>query len=81
MRVTFKHAVLSVLLLLVLPFSAARAQSILRDAETEAFLHKASDPLFLAAGLNPKSVHLYLIHDNSINAFVAGGRISSFTQD
>lgn len=74
MRVTFKHAVLSVLLLLVLPFSAARAQSILRDAETEAFLHKASDPLFLAAGLNPKSVHLYLIHDNSINAFVAGGQ-------
>lgn len=64
----------SLLLLLVLPFSAARAQSILRDAETEAFLHEASDPLFIAAGLDPRSVHLYLLNENSINAFVAGGQ-------
>lgn len=74
MRVSMKQIFASVLILLVLPFSAARAQSILRDAETEAFLHEASDPIFIAAGLNPKSVHLYLLHDNSINAFVTGGQ-------
>ncbi|WP_262691767.1 M48 family metalloprotease [Kordiimonas aestuarii] len=71
---TCKQILASVLMLLILPFSAARAQSILRDAETEAFLHEVSDPIFIAAGLNPKSVHLYLLHDNSINAFVTGGQ-------
>ncbi|WP_417449024.1 M48 family metalloprotease [Kordiimonas sp.] len=71
---TSRQIIASVLMLLLLPLSAARAQSILRDAETEAFLHEVSDPIFIAAGLNPSSVHLYLLHDNSINAFVTGGQ-------
>jgi len=50
------------------------AQSILRDAETEEFLKELSEPLFLAAGLNPKSVHMYLLADKSLNAFVTGGQ-------
>ncbi|WP_417456968.1 M48 family metalloprotease [Kordiimonas sp.] len=74
MSKAFKQITASVLLLLVLPFSAVRAQSILRDAETEDFLHEVSDPIFIAAGLNPSSVHLYLLHDNSVNAFVTGGQ-------
>ena len=50
------------------------AQSILRDAETEAFLRDISEPLVEAAGLEPGNVDIVLINDPSINAFVAGGQ-------
>ena len=50
------------------------AQSILRDAETEAFLDEISAPLIEAAGLQPDNVDIILINDSSINAFVAGGQ-------
>jgi len=52
----------------------AMAQSILRDAETEAFLRDLSTPLATAAGLNPRSVQVMLIGDPSLNAFVTGGQ-------
>jgi predicted Zn-dependent protease len=52
----------------------ASAQSILRDAETEAFFDEISAPLIRAAGLEPKNVDIVLINDKSINAFVAGGQ-------
>ncbi|WP_341712347.1 M48 family metalloprotease [Erythrobacter sp.] len=50
------------------------AQSVLRDAETEAFLDDISAPLIAAAGLEPGNVDLVLLNDPSINAFVAGGQ-------
>ena len=53
----------------------AAAQSILRDAETEALLNDMAKPLFIAAGLSPANAKVVLINDNSINAFVAGGQI------
>ncbi|WP_404335304.1 M48 family metalloprotease [Sphingomonas sp. MMS12-HWE2-04] len=53
----------------------AAAQSLLRDAETEAWLADISKPLFQAAGLSPANAKVVLIQDNSINAFVAGGQI------
>ena len=52
-----------------------RAQSILRDAETEALLQEMAAPLVEAAGLRPGNVDIVLINDPSINAFVAGGQI------
>ena len=52
----------------------AMAQSILRDAETEAFFKEISEPLIRAAGLDPNNVNVVLINDKSINAFVAGGQ-------
>ncbi|WP_457312968.1 M48 family metalloprotease [Sphingomonas sp. UYAg733] len=52
----------------------AYAQSILRDAETEAMFNDMSRPLILAAGLSPRNVRVVLINDDSINAFVAGGQ-------
>jgi len=52
----------------------AMAQSILRDAETEAFFEEISAPLIAAAGLDPNNVDIILINDKSINAFVAGGQ-------
>lgn len=50
------------------------AQSILRDAETEALLHDMIAPLVTAAGLDPKNVDVVLINDPAVNAFVAGGQ-------
>lgn len=52
----------------------ATAQSILRDAETEAMFNDMSRPLILAAGLSPNNVRVVLINDDSINAFTAGGQ-------
>jgi predicted Zn-dependent protease len=57
--------------LLVQPVAA---QSILRDAETEAFLNEISEPIIRAAGLEPSNVDVVLVNDKSINAFVAGGQ-------
>lgn len=53
----------------------AAAQSILRDAETEALLNDLARPLVEAAGLQPGNVRIVLIYDRDINAFVAGGQI------
>ncbi|HEV2866273.1 MAG TPA: M48 family metalloprotease [Allosphingosinicella sp.] len=53
----------------------AAAQSILRDAETEALLRDLSRPLIEAAGLEPGNVQVVLLHEREINAFVAGGQI------
>jgi predicted Zn-dependent protease len=51
------------------------AQSILRDAETEALLRDMAHPLIEASELEPESVEIVLINDQSINAFVAGGQV------
>lgn len=53
----------------------AMAQSILRDAETEALMQEMAAPLVEAAGLEPGNVDIVLINDPSINAFVAGGQV------
>lgn len=60
---------------LLLWVQPAAAQSILRDAETEALLNDMAKPLFVAAGLSPANAKVVLINDSSINAFVAGGQI------
>lgn len=66
--------ILALFALAVLVAQPAAAQSILRDAETEAFLDEISAPLIEAAGLEPGNVDVVLINDPSINAFVAGGQ-------
>ncbi len=47
---------------------------IIRDAEIETDIHTMMTPIWRAAGLDPASVHVYLIEDPQINAFVAGGQ-------
>ncbi|MCK9540759.1 MAG: M48 family metalloprotease [Novosphingobium sp.] len=54
---------------------SAAAQSILRDAETEALFHDMATPLVKAAGLDPRNVDVVLVGDRSVNAFVAGGQV------
>ncbi|KPH57495.1 M48 family metalloprotease [Novosphingobium sp. ST904] len=66
--------VLSSLALLGWSAAPASAQSILRDAETEALLKDMSRPLITAAGLDPSHVDIVLVNDSSVNAFVAGGQ-------
>jgi predicted Zn-dependent protease len=72
-----KRLISCLVLLCLFGFSAtpAAAQSILRDAETEAWLADITRPIIIAAGLQPANVRVVLIQDNSINAFVAGGQI------
>jgi predicted Zn-dependent protease len=52
----------------------AQAQSLVRDAEIEATLRGYSDPIFVAAGLDPKDVKIYLVGDRTLNAFVTNGQ-------
>lgn len=54
--------------------SAAQAIRFIRDTETERMLRSYLDPVLGVAGLSPQAVHLYLIEDPSINAFVAEGQ-------
>ncbi len=65
----------ALLLMASLLATPVRAQSVLRDAETEALLADMAEPLIRAAGLQPNDVHIVMIADPSINAFVAGGQI------
>jgi len=49
------------------------AASIIRDAEIENIIRTISNPIFKAAGLSPESINIYIVNDNDINAYVAGG--------
>jgi predicted Zn-dependent protease len=48
-------------------------ETILRDTEIEEILHKESDPVFIAAGLDPKTVKIVLIGNKEINAETTSG--------
>jgi predicted Zn-dependent protease len=66
---------IAAVMMLCLMVQPAMAQSILRDAETEAVFDEMAAPLISAAGLRPRDVKIVLINDKEINAFVAGGQI------
>lgn len=76
MRLRHAFVVMTALAAMAMPSldSAAHAQSILRDAETEAFFRDISKEMVVAAGLDPKNVQFILVGDPSINAFVTGGQ-------
>ena len=57
-----------------LPAAAQGRISIISDAETEAMLREYSDPVFLAAGIDPGAVKIHLVNDKNLNAFVANGQ-------
>ena len=66
--------IFAVVVAVALSAQQALAQSILRDAETEALFQDMGKPLVDAAGLGKGNVDIVLINDSSINAFVAGGQ-------
>lgn len=53
---------------------SGRGPTLLRDTEIEEILHRQSDPIFEAAGLNPKDVRILLVGDGSLNAFATQGQ-------
>jgi predicted Zn-dependent protease len=53
---------------------APAAETFIRDSEIEADIRTMVTPIWKAAGLEPSSLHVYLIEDKQINSFVAGGQ-------
>ncbi len=53
---------------------AESGPSIVRDAEIENIIRTFAAPIFTAAGLDVTAVHVYLVSDPRLNAFVAGGQ-------
>ena len=49
------------------------SESILRDTEIEEILHKDADPIYIAAGLDPKTVKIVLVGTKVINAETGSG--------
>lgn len=47
--------------------------SFIRDAEIENTVRIYATPIFEAAGFNPNDIDVFLVNDNRLNAFVAGG--------
>ena len=66
-------ALLLLMLLGTLPARAASDLNIIRDAETEEWLRTLATPVWQQAGIPPENIHLVLVQNNQINAFVAGG--------
>lgn len=52
----------------------ALAMSVARDTEIEEFLWTQTRPVLTAAGVDPNAVHIYLVSDDTFNAFVSGGQ-------
>ena len=47
---------------------------MVRDAEIENTIQRYIKPLLIAAGLEPLSIRIHIVKDNTLNAFVAGGQ-------
>lgn len=62
---------------LLAPATAVHAQdqppSFIRDTEVEEILHEDADPIFVAAGLDPKDIRILIVGDKDINAFATTG--------
>lgn len=53
--------------------STAYAVPLIRDAEIEHTLREYADPIFTTAGLNASAVRIFIVQEDSLNAYVAGG--------
>lgn len=72
-----RTAALALVVAAVLAFSlpaAAQRISLIRDAEAENTIRAYAKPIFQAAGLSADDVHIHIVRDGQINAFVAGGQ-------
>jgi predicted Zn-dependent protease len=54
-------------------------ESLIRDTEIEEILHHDADPIFQAAGIDPKRVQIILIGSKELNAFAAPKVMAVFT--
>jgi predicted Zn-dependent protease len=74
-RFALFRAAVALLLSFAVVTRPAAAQSVLRDAETEAVLADLARPVIAAAGPAVAGTKVVLLQDKEINAFVAGGQI------
>jgi predicted Zn-dependent protease len=67
--------VLFVLAVIVMPLAGREAAGagLIRDTEVENTILSFGTPLFEGAGLLPSDVRIFIVNDDNINAFVAGG--------
>ena len=63
-----------VLALCLTAIAPAKAFKLVRDAEIEALLDDYSNPLLMAAGLDPKRIGISIVNDRNLNAFVTNGQ-------
>jgi predicted Zn-dependent protease len=70
--VRFFLSILFITLSFITP-SSAFAVPLIRDAEIEHTLHEMADPIFTVAGLKSSAVHIFIVQDDSLNSYVAGG--------
>lgn len=61
-------------ILMAEPVSAQGIPPIFGDTEIEQTIRTFCRPIWVAAGLNPDDVHIVLVNDGTLNAFVAGGQ-------
>ena len=54
------------------PVAQAQGISLIRDAEIERFMDDYSRPIMEVAGVNPDSIEILIINDQTLNAFAAG---------
>lgn len=74
-RILAATFVLVIAVFSILPTAGvASARSLIRDAEIENTIREYATPVLRAAGLDPKQVHIYIVQDKTMNAFVAGGQ-------
>jgi len=52
----------------------AQNLNLIQDAEIETTIRKWVEPIFKVANISSEAVNIYIVNDNSINAFVAGGQ-------
>lgn len=55
-------------------YSAQQQVYLIKDSEIEDFLWELLSPILDVAGIDKKSLNIYVVNDSSANAFVAGGQ-------
>lgn len=60
-------------------FAQQQGESLIRDTEIEEILHRDADPLFTAAGIDPKGIQIILIGSKEIQAFAGPGVMAVYT--
>jgi len=71
-----KISFMLILLVYFVPLKLINAQNLnlIQDAEIELYIRDWVEPILQVSGLNPNSVNIYIVNDETINAFVAGGQ-------
>ena len=71
-----KKIFIYILFSFLITYNQSNSQNLplIQDAEIETTIFNWLEPILIAASLNPRSIKIYYINDDSINAFVAGGQ-------